>query len=101
METYCYCKSPGNEGRFMIQCHICKDWFHGDCLPKKLNARDADLIKYFHCPECFNTRGPSIRKFCTILLITYNNYKIIIIIIIFVIRKFSILLSFFTLAHEK
>ena len=28
-ETYCLCRRAYTDGDFMIQCDICKDWFHG------------------------------------------------------------------------
>jgi len=29
VELYCVCKKPHEENQFMIQCDICRDWFHG------------------------------------------------------------------------
>lgn len=26
---YCVCRQPYDVNRFMIECDICKDWFHG------------------------------------------------------------------------
>lgn len=26
---YCVCRQPYDLNRFMIECDICKDWFHG------------------------------------------------------------------------
>lgn len=26
---YCVCRQPYDVSRFMIECDICKDWFHG------------------------------------------------------------------------
>ena len=26
---YCVCRQPYDGGRFMIECDVCKDWFHG------------------------------------------------------------------------
>ena len=31
-ETYCLCRRAYSDGDFMIQCDICKDWFHGGCV---------------------------------------------------------------------
>ena len=28
-DLYCLCKKPYEENQFMIQCDVCKDWFHG------------------------------------------------------------------------
>ena len=27
--VYCLCRKPYDENEFMIECDICKDWFHG------------------------------------------------------------------------
>lgn len=27
--VYCVCREPYDVSRFMIECDICKDWFHG------------------------------------------------------------------------
>ncbi|KAL8222088.1 UNVERIFIED_CONTAM: hypothetical protein K2H54_074907 [Gekko kuhli] len=27
--VYCVCREPYDVNRFMIECDICKDWFHG------------------------------------------------------------------------
>eukprot|EP00057_Strongylocentrotus_purpuratus_P009803 XP_011664277.1 PREDICTED: uncharacterized protein LOC105438300 [Strongylocentrotus purpuratus] len=29
---FCICRQPYDETRFMIGCHGCEDWFHGDCV---------------------------------------------------------------------
>ena len=26
---YCLCKKPYDDTIFMIECDVCKDWFHG------------------------------------------------------------------------
>ena len=28
-ELYCICRKPYRMDQFMIECDICKDWFHG------------------------------------------------------------------------
>ncbi|XP_003738948.2 lysine-specific demethylase PHF2, partial [Galendromus occidentalis] len=54
---YCLCGQPYDPERFMIQCDVCKDWFHGSCTGVK--EHDAgDIIKY-HCPNCQLAHGPS------------------------------------------
>lgn len=37
--VYCLCKRPDGSG-FMLQCDLCKEWFHAQCitLPKKLQV---------------------------------------------------------------
>ncbi|XP_043479415.1 histone lysine demethylase PHF8-like isoform X1 [Leptopilina heterotoma] len=58
--TYCLCGQPFDDEQFMIQCDVCKDWYHGACV----NVREymtIDLDK-FHCPRCEATSGPSLMK---------------------------------------
>ena len=31
-ETVCPCGKVYEEGVFMIQCDICRDWMHGECV---------------------------------------------------------------------
>ena len=31
IDVYCYCRSP-NDGTQVVQCNMCKDWFHLNCL---------------------------------------------------------------------
>ena len=31
-ETVCFCGNVYEEGVFMIQCDICRDWLHGECV---------------------------------------------------------------------
>ena len=31
-ETVCFCGNVYEEGVFMIQCDICRDWMHGECV---------------------------------------------------------------------
>ncbi|KAL3241974.1 hypothetical protein MRX96_047841 [Rhipicephalus microplus] len=60
VDVYCVCGQPYDPNLFMIQCDVCKDWFHGNCIDVK--EHDAcDIIKY-HCPQCQLTFGPSIWK---------------------------------------
>ena len=28
-DLYCLCRQPYQETEFMIECDVCKDWFHG------------------------------------------------------------------------
>lgn len=47
--VYCICKKPDN-GRWMIGCDFCDDWFHGSCIG--MNEGKADLVIKFACPLC-------------------------------------------------
>ena len=48
-ETYCICKQPW-QGRFMIQCDTCNEWFHGSCI--NVTASDALQIDAYICESC-------------------------------------------------
>ncbi|XP_039616610.1 lysine-specific demethylase 7B-like isoform X2 [Polypterus senegalus] len=57
---YCVCRQPYDVNRFMIECDICKDWFHGSCVQvEEHHAVDIDL---YHCPNCDVIHGPSLMK---------------------------------------
>lgn len=53
---YCLCKQPYNEARFMIECDVCKDWFHGECVG--VEEYQASEIDVYHCPKCQRSHGP-------------------------------------------
>ncbi|XP_054844233.1 lysine-specific demethylase 7A isoform X1 [Eublepharis macularius] len=58
--VYCVCREPYDVSRFMIECDICKDWFHGSCVRvEEHHAVDIDL---YHCPNCEILHGPSLMK---------------------------------------
>lgn len=41
-ELYCICRQPYNDEEFMIECNVCKDWFHG-----RLVAQSASNVAIF------------------------------------------------------
>uniref|UniRef100_A0A8C7QDA7 Uncharacterized protein n=1 Tax=Oncorhynchus mykiss TaxID=8022 RepID=A0A8C7QDA7_ONCMY len=58
--VYCLCRLPYDVTRFMIECDICQDWFHGSCVGvEEDKAAEIDL---YHCPNCQVTHGPSVRR---------------------------------------
>ncbi|XP_059567948.1 lysine-specific demethylase 7A isoform X3 [Myotis daubentonii] len=58
--VYCVCRQPYDVNRFMIECDICKDWFHGSCVGvEEHHAVDIDL---YHCPNCAVLHGSSLMK---------------------------------------
>ncbi|XP_014652912.1 histone lysine demethylase PHF8 isoform X2 [Diceros bicornis minor] len=58
--VYCLCRLPYDVTRFMIECDMCQDWFHGSCVGvEEEKAADIDL---YHCPNCEILHGPSIMK---------------------------------------
>uniref|UniRef100_A0A452GVW8 Uncharacterized protein n=1 Tax=Gopherus agassizii TaxID=38772 RepID=A0A452GVW8_9SAUR len=58
--VYCLCRLPYDVTRFMIECDLCQDWFHGSCVGVEEDAAaDIDL---YHCPNCQLAHGPSVMK---------------------------------------
>uniref|UniRef100_A0A8B9GUL4 Lysine (K)-specific demethylase 7Ab n=1 Tax=Astyanax mexicanus TaxID=7994 RepID=A0A8B9GUL4_ASTMX len=57
---YCVCRQPYDVSRFMIECDICKDWFHGSCV--RVEEHHAVDIDVYHCPNCEVPHGPSLMK---------------------------------------
>ena len=48
-EVFCICRSP-DDGRLMIQCQLCLEWFHHHCIG--FTQAKAKSIKIFHCNSC-------------------------------------------------
>ncbi|XP_036596592.1 histone lysine demethylase PHF8-like [Trichosurus vulpecula] len=58
--VYCLCQLPYDITRFMIECDLCEQWFHGSCVGvEEDKAEDIDL---YHCPNCEILHGPSVMK---------------------------------------
>ncbi|XP_062914397.1 lysine-specific demethylase 7B-like isoform X1 [Mobula hypostoma] len=58
--VYCECRQPYDAGRFMIECDVCKDWFHGSCV--RVEEHQAVDIDLYHCPKCAVLHGASLMK---------------------------------------
>ncbi|XP_056128863.1 histone lysine demethylase PHF8 [Lampris incognitus] len=58
--VYCLCRLPYDVTRFMIECDICQDWFHGSCVGVE-EDKAAEIDRY-HCPNCQVTHGPSVMR---------------------------------------
>ncbi|XP_071081601.1 histone lysine demethylase PHF8-like isoform X3 [Haliotis cracherodii] len=57
---YCLCRQPYDETLFMIECDVCKDWFHGSCVG--VLEHQASDIEIYHCPNCQLLKGPLVLK---------------------------------------
>ncbi|KAI8511679.1 Lsd1/2 complex PHD finger containing protein Phf2 [Branchiostoma belcheri] len=57
---YCICRQPYDVTRFMIECDVCENWFHGSCVGVE-EHQAADIDKY-HCPNCAKVHGPLVLK---------------------------------------
>lgn len=49
LQLYCTCKQPISE-RTMIECQICDDLFHLDCIG--LDQTKVDSITHYICDSC-------------------------------------------------
>jgi hypothetical protein len=49
-KLYCFCRQPW-QGRFMIQCDHCNEWYHGACV--NVTPTEALDIDVYQCDECF------------------------------------------------
>ncbi|KAG1675211.1 Lysine-specific demethylase 7B [Nymphon striatum] len=58
--AYCVCRQPYDSTKFMIECDVCKEWFHGSCI--NISEHQSADIDKFHCPQCSATVGQSIAK---------------------------------------
>lgn len=47
--VYCFCRKQW-QGRFMIQCETCNEWYHGACI--NITPTDALDIDEYKCSEC-------------------------------------------------
>ncbi|XP_013414674.1 lysine-specific demethylase 5A-like isoform X2 [Lingula anatina] len=74
---YCICRK-GPSG-FMLQCELCKDWFHASCVPlpkasnlKNKNSQAAAIqaardLKFL-CPLCLRSRRPRLETILSLLV---------------------------------
>ena len=58
-KTYCICECDGNDGRFMVACDGCNNWFHPSCIGT--TKQEVEKVKNFYCPKCREERagGPT------------------------------------------
>jgi hypothetical protein len=47
--VYCFCRQPW-QGRFMIQCDHCQEWYHGSCVD--ITQTEAFDINLYKCKDC-------------------------------------------------
>ncbi|CAG5986473.1 unnamed protein product [Menidia menidia] len=72
---FCLCRKTASG--FMLQCELCKDWFHGACVPlpktgtqKKAGAGWQSNSKEakFLCPLCQRSRRPRLETILSLLV---------------------------------
>ncbi|XP_066591934.1 lysine-specific demethylase 5A isoform X2 [Prorops nasuta] len=67
---YCVCRRP----RFglMLQCELCKDWFHSNCVPLPKTTYKGKLPMSremkFLCPCCLRSRRPRLETILALLV---------------------------------
>ena len=47
--VWCLCRKGDNE-KFMIQCDLCDEWYHGECV--NITLKLAETLTKYHCPRC-------------------------------------------------
>ncbi|BFZ10485.1 hypothetical protein BsWGS_13524 [Bradybaena similaris] len=74
---FCVCRKPASG--FMLQCELCKDWFHGTCVsfPKsagiKSKTSQTAIMQTtkelkFLCPLCLRSRRPRLETILSLLV---------------------------------
>uniref|UniRef100_A0A8C6V258 [histone H3]-trimethyl-L-lysine(4) demethylase n=1 Tax=Neogobius melanostomus TaxID=47308 RepID=A0A8C6V258_9GOBI len=73
---FCLCRKTASG--FMLQCELCKDWFHGACVPlpktgsqKKLGVgwQSTSKDSKFLCPLCQRSRRPRLETILSLLVL--------------------------------
>ncbi|OBS77220.1 hypothetical protein A6R68_16327 [Neotoma lepida] len=69
---FCVCRKTASG--FMLQCELCKDWFHNSCVPlpksssqKKGSSWQAKDVKFL-CPLCMRSRRPRLETILSLLV---------------------------------
>ncbi|MEJ1279868.1 hypothetical protein NN561_010805 [Cricetulus griseus] len=69
---FCICRKTASG--FMLQCELCKDWFHNSCVPlpksssqKKGSSWQAKDVKFL-CPLCMRSRRPRLETILSLLV---------------------------------
>uniref|UniRef100_A0A667ZM35 [histone H3]-trimethyl-L-lysine(4) demethylase n=1 Tax=Myripristis murdjan TaxID=586833 RepID=A0A667ZM35_9TELE len=61
---FCLCRKTASG--FMLQCELCKDWFHGACVPLPKTGSQKKLG--FLCPLCQRSRRPRLETILSLLV---------------------------------
>lgn len=67
---YCLCRKP--ESGYMLQCEVCNEWYHANCLhiPKSKLNQGEDISKEmrFICGSCLRSRRPRLDAIVSLLI---------------------------------
>ena len=67
---YCFCRKP--ESGYMLQCELCHEWYHANCLHiprgKRMPGRDTGRESRFICTSCQRTRRPVLNTLVQLLV---------------------------------
>uniref|UniRef100_A0A9J8D236 Lysine-specific demethylase 5A n=1 Tax=Cyprinus carpio carpio TaxID=630221 RepID=A0A9J8D236_CYPCA len=68
---FCLCRKTA--GGFMLQCELCRDWFHGACVPLPKAGSQKKLVSgskesKFLCPLCQRSRRPRLETILSLLV---------------------------------
>ena len=67
---YCLCRKP--ESGYMLQCEVCNEWYHANCLhiPKSKLNQESDVSKdmRFICGSCLRSRRPRFDAIVSLLI---------------------------------
>ena len=53
-KLYCVCRKK-YEGRFMIMCDYCNEWYHGSCV--NITVSDSESIGKYKCKDCLRRKA--------------------------------------------
>jgi hypothetical protein len=61
-KRYCFCKRTEEEavGLTMIECDICHDWFHDECIGRR--PEELEQLEVYYCPGCSNSKFLKYKK---------------------------------------
>ncbi|KAG8537032.1 hypothetical protein GDO81_025177, partial [Engystomops pustulosus] len=69
---FCICRKAASG--FMLQCELCKDWFHSTCVPlpksssqKKGSSWQSKDVKFL-CTQCMRSRRPRLETILSLLV---------------------------------
>ncbi len=52
--VFCHCRKP-DDGKLMIQCETCLEWFHGACIG--VARKNLGKLGSYTCPQCVAVLG--------------------------------------------